>query len=318
MPYLGSEPGAITDAFTDTFTGDGSETAFTLSGASTTNAVFVRIHGVVQRNGTDFNVEGTTLTFTTAPPNASNNIVVQFFAPGSILDAPSDNSITLAKLAHGTDGNLISYDTSGAPVAIATGNDGQVLTSAGAGAAPAFESLPAGAAPSWTFVSSVTISDGDAAVAFTNMEDGYDYKYRITGLIPVTDNADPSAFLGVAGPTYRTAGYRVTSHYRGASGTGSTVGTDTATIMLDSGMGTGSVSDEQLFVILELYNPANSGQTNIKYEGTGENSNAEHIWTSGWGWYDTDESHTSLQIKSSSGNLEAGIIYQYRRPIVFS
>ena len=176
----------------------------------------------------------------------------------------------------------------------------------------------AGAAPSWTFVSSVTISDGDAAVAFTNMEDGYDYKYRITGLIPVTDNADPSAFLGVAGPTYRTAGYRVTSHYRGASGTSSTVGTDTATIMLDSGMGTGSVSDEQLFVILELYNPANSGQTNIKYEGTGENSNAEHIWTAGWGWYDTDEAHTSLQIKSSSGNLEAGIIYQYRRPIVFS
>ena len=141
MPYLGSEPGAITDAFTDTFTGDGSETAFTLSGASTTNAVFVRIHGVVQRNGTDFNVDGTTLTFTTAPPNASNNIVVQFFAPGSILDAPSDNSITLAKLAHGTDGNLISYDTSGAPVAVATGSDGQVLTSAGAGAAPAFETL---------------------------------------------------------------------------------------------------------------------------------------------------------------------------------
>ena len=143
MPYLGSEPGAITDAFTDTFTGDGSETAFTLSGASTTNAVFVRIHGVVQRNGTDFNVEGTTLTFTTAPPNASNNIVVQFFAPGSILDAPSDNSITLAKLAHGTDGNLITYDTAGAPAAVATGNDGQVLTSAGAGAAPAFETLSA-------------------------------------------------------------------------------------------------------------------------------------------------------------------------------
>ena len=143
MPYLGSEPGAITDAFTDTFTGDGSETAFTLTQASTTHAVFVRIHGVMQRNGTDFNVEGTTLTFTTAPPNASNNIVVQFFAPGSILDAPSDNSITLAKLAHGTDGNLISYDTSGAPVAVATGTSGQILTSAGAGAPPTFATASA-------------------------------------------------------------------------------------------------------------------------------------------------------------------------------
>jgi len=52
-----------------------------------------------------------------------------------------DNAITLAKMASGTDGNIISYDASGNPVAIATGNDGQVLTSAGAGAQPAFETL---------------------------------------------------------------------------------------------------------------------------------------------------------------------------------
>jgi hypothetical protein len=42
-------------------------------------------------------------------------------------------------MAGGTDGNIISYDASGDPVAIATGDDGQVLTSAGAGAPPAFE-----------------------------------------------------------------------------------------------------------------------------------------------------------------------------------
>ena len=55
-----------------------------------------------------------------------------------------DNAITLAKMASGTDGNIISYDTSGNPVAVATGNDGQVLTSAGAGAIPTFETLPVG------------------------------------------------------------------------------------------------------------------------------------------------------------------------------
>ena len=31
MPYLGNEPGAITDANVDTFTGNGSTTNFTLS-----------------------------------------------------------------------------------------------------------------------------------------------------------------------------------------------------------------------------------------------------------------------------------------------
>ena len=140
MPYLGNDPGAITDAFTDTFTGDASETNFTLTRASTTNSVFVRVHGVMQRNGTDFTVDGTTLTFTTAPPNASNNIVVQFFTVGSVQTV-ADNAITLAKMAHGTDGNLITYDAAGAPAAVATGSSGQVLTSAGAGSPPTFAAL---------------------------------------------------------------------------------------------------------------------------------------------------------------------------------
>jgi hypothetical protein len=56
----------------------------------------------------------------------------------------TDGIISLPKLTDGTDGNLISYDASGNPVAVATGTDGQVLTSAGAGAPPAFEALPAG------------------------------------------------------------------------------------------------------------------------------------------------------------------------------
>ena len=55
----------------------------------------------------------------------------------------ADNAITLAKMAGGTDGNLITYDASGDPAYVATGSDGQVLTSTGAGSAPAFEALPA-------------------------------------------------------------------------------------------------------------------------------------------------------------------------------
>ena len=50
-----------------------------------------------------------------------------------------DDAVTLAKMASGTDGNIISYDASGNPVAVATGNAGQVLTSAGAGSPPSFQ-----------------------------------------------------------------------------------------------------------------------------------------------------------------------------------
>ena len=58
--------------------------------------------------------------------------------------AIANDAITLAKMAGGTDGNIISYDASGDPVAISTGSDGQVLTSTGAGSPPAFEAAAAG------------------------------------------------------------------------------------------------------------------------------------------------------------------------------
>ena len=59
-------------------------------------------------------------------------------------DKIADDAVTLAKMASGTDGNIISYDTSGNPVAVATGSSGQVLTSAGAGAVPTFATLSSG------------------------------------------------------------------------------------------------------------------------------------------------------------------------------
>ena len=51
----------------------------------------------------------------------------------------ADNAVTLAKMAGGTDGQIITYDASGDPVAVGPGTDGQVLTSTGAGSPPAFE-----------------------------------------------------------------------------------------------------------------------------------------------------------------------------------
>jgi len=56
----------------------------------------------------------------------------------------ADDIITLAKMAGGTDGNIITYDASGNPAVVATGTDGQVLTSTGAGSPPAFEAVSGG------------------------------------------------------------------------------------------------------------------------------------------------------------------------------
>ena len=72
-----------------------------------------------------------------------NSIDSDQYVDGSIdTDHLADDAVTLAKMASGTDGNIISYDASGNPVAIATGTDGQLLTSTGAGSPPAFEDAP--------------------------------------------------------------------------------------------------------------------------------------------------------------------------------
>ena len=100
---------------------------------------------------------------------ADDQIDSEHYVDGSIDTAHiADNQITLAKLAGGTDGNIISYDASGDPVAIATGSDGQVLTSTGAGSAPAFEALPAGGT-SWQAVKTgnYTASAGEGVFANT-------------------------------------------------------------------------------------------------------------------------------------------------------
>jgi len=59
--------------------------------------------------------------------------------------AIEDNAITLAKMAGGTDGELITYDASGNPATVAVGTSGQVLTSNGAGSAPTMQTVSAGA-----------------------------------------------------------------------------------------------------------------------------------------------------------------------------
>ena len=184
------------------FTGNGSTTAFTLSAdPSTENNTQVYIDGVYQEKGT-YAVSGTTLTFSTAPPNGTSIEVMAFtassvgvVADGSIdadklatdavitakilnanvtedklaTDAVTtvkikdstgssdgvttaklatsavttakvaDDAITLAKMAGGTDGNLITYDANGDPAHVDTGSAGQVLTSAGTGAPPTFQ-----------------------------------------------------------------------------------------------------------------------------------------------------------------------------------
>ena len=69
---------------------------------------------------------------------------------GAILNADLAGSIAVSKLANGTDGELITWDSSGVAATVSTGTSGNVLTSNGAGAAPTFQVSTSSAFPSFS------------------------------------------------------------------------------------------------------------------------------------------------------------------------
>jgi len=119
----------------DEYTGDGSTTVYTLSIPAFTAESLSVIIGDVYIPTTDYTINGTTFTFSSAPPSAAP-IQIKHLSDFFVLGT---GSVALSNLAVGTPGNLISYDSNGTAVAVATGTAGQILTSNGAGLAPTMQ-----------------------------------------------------------------------------------------------------------------------------------------------------------------------------------
>jgi len=94
MSYIGNSP--ISVAFlTDTFSGTGSQTAFTMSIApANTSSCLVVVSGVTQDPST-YSVSGTTLTFSAAPPSGTSNISVRYLGiPASGVTTTAYRTVT--------------------------------------------------------------------------------------------------------------------------------------------------------------------------------------------------------------------------------
>ena len=78
-----------------------------------------------------------------SPPKTA--LTASDISDGIISEAKmADDAISLAELKAGTDGEVISWDSSGNPVAIAVGTCGHYLKSQGAGSQPVFAAVSAG------------------------------------------------------------------------------------------------------------------------------------------------------------------------------
>jgi len=95
---------ALASPHIDEFNGNGSTTAFTLTqvpSASNAANFIVFVDNVFQRYGSSYayTVNGTTLTFTSAPPSGTNNIQVIQLSQANTLNTVADGAITQAKLS---------------------------------------------------------------------------------------------------------------------------------------------------------------------------------------------------------------------------
>jgi hypothetical protein len=94
MSYIGNAP--ISAAFlTDTFSGTGSQTAYTMTVApANTSSIIVAITGVLQDPST-YSVSGTTLTFSAAPPSGTSNISARYLGiPASGVTTTAYRTVT--------------------------------------------------------------------------------------------------------------------------------------------------------------------------------------------------------------------------------
>jgi len=117
-------------------------------------------------------------------------------------------------MAHGTDGELITYDATGAPANVAVGTSGQVLTSGGAGVAPTFQA--AAGVSTLAALTDSTISASDPTISTNPSATGHIWVNKTSGESYVCTDATTGANIwtnigdgtGAVEPTYYFYGGR--------------------------------------------------------------------------------------------------------------
>ena len=215
---------------------------------------------------------GTTLTLGTSGDTVSIPSGVTLANAGTVTGIPTsaltgtiataqiaDDAVTLAKMAPGTDGNIISYDASGNPVAVATGSSGQVLTSAGAGAPPTFADAGGGA---YEKLITTTISGNTSTVTFNSTYITSTYRdYRIIisdchhttggGAYPEMQISDDNGSSFFTASNYRYA----MRAYKSDATTNSQASNGTSEIRFSADAISGNESEEKSSFIIDMFDP---------------------------------------------------------------
>ena len=208
MPYIGNTPAEKYAAFNVQNFTTSATTSYTLDRA-VANELDIRlvINNVIQQPGAGkaYTASGTTLTLSGATTGTDTMYAVyigkavQTVTPGANSVGPTalqDNSVTNAKLADATQGDIIYYGAAGAPAQLAAGTSGHVLQTQGAGANPVWAADAAGTITAFTNGVDNRLVTATSATAL-NGETNLIYNGTILGAGADGANADLGAGLHV-------------------------------------------------------------------------------------------------------------------------
>jgi hypothetical protein len=208
-------------------------------------------------------------------------------------------------MAGGTDGNLITYDASGDPAYVATGSDGQVLTSTGAGSAPAFEALPSSG--SLVLISNTTISSAGTLDINSIFSSTYQ-NYRVIGsnLKCATDNTFWIIQFRTGAAAQTSAYYYSSVGQRGAGSAVDDGATNTSSFRIISNVANDTASTH-FDITLFQPNVANVSKNYISIAGGRRNDDTGQVLTSS-GFCASDTVFTGIRLAVGAGNVTGGNI----------
>ena len=146
----------------DTFTGNGSTTAYTLtSEPASANSILVIVDGIVQTRTTNYSLSGTTLTFASAPDSGSGITVIHLGFSTVSRTAVPDGSITTAKIAD----NAITSAKLGFDVIVAEDIAANAITVSEIQNGAVTPAKLSTGGPSWASTGQTTVNSTSAASA---------------------------------------------------------------------------------------------------------------------------------------------------------
>lgn len=243
------------------------------------------------------------------------------FKVGGTVGVPTasirDDAVTLAKIAAGTDGELITWDASGDPAVVAVGTSTHVLTSNGAGSAPTFQAAGGGA---WNLISVITASNAASVDFDSGLSSTYkNYVVIATNIIAATNGSWMWARVSTDGGSNWDDGasdyqWQQSGVNSGAVRTSSDYADNQMVIGTNAAYtGVGNATATNCILQLRIGNP--SGTSNYKtcvweFGGTSYSTGDEPFYMFGAGYRDATAAVDSIQFLMSSGNI-SGIFNLY-------